>query len=421
MLNYIALSLLMAANPSDDGAAEETQPVSHSPAAPIAPPPLGFKPPSNRATEQSSPKASERIVAVPINNSLEWVNPDDYPAKALREELEGTVIFNLSVDKYGLPSNCAIIKSSGHEILDTRTCETLMLRARFEPIKSKDNKFPKREYRSRVTWKVPESSPLPLAEDFATTTNFKINDAAEIIDCSVETIGLVPDEFSETNCDGLNEIPPTIENLISKSIREGSRDYSFRVFFYQPDNISIQTMVERSAKSSIIIFKAALEISPLGLIKNCEELPNNLSLEICSDYSKDTREFQPFESSEGNRNFIMLSEIIVPADDKEDQLAIRPYPVPTRDIDTLIVDIDFPSHAILKGIEGVTSYRLTIDTEGRVRNCVITKSSGSSNLDAETCKLMKRRARFYPATDREGKPIIGTYSGKEIWKLPPKT
>lgn len=320
MLNYIALSLLMAANPSDESAAEDTTPVLESTSTPIAPPPvrlrpppLGFKPPPIPKTEQSSPKAPEYIVPRPINNPLDWFNPDDYPSK--RQELEGTVFFNLSVDKDGLPSNCAIIESSGNEILDSITCESLMLRARFEPIKSKDNKFSKLRYRNRVVWKIPESSPLPPAKDFASTINFKINDQAEVIDCSMEIIGIVPDEFLKPNCDDFNEIPPAIEKLIAQSIQEGTRNYSLRTFFYQQDNILTQTMARQSAKTIRTIFKAALEIDPLGRIKNCEDLPNTNGSEICSVYPQDNREFQPFDSGEGNRNFIMLSEIIVPADE----------------------------------------------------------------------------------------------------------
>lgn len=317
MQNIIALALLIAANPSDEGAAEDTAPVLDSPSTPIeplTPPPLPvFKPPPIPKTEQSSPKAPEYIVPRPINNPLDWFNPDDYPSK--RQELEGTVFFNLSVDKDGLPSNCAIIKSSGNEILDSITCESLMLRARFEPIRSEDNKFSKRRYRNRVVWKIPESQTLPPAKDFASTINFKINDAAEIIDCSFEIVGIVPDEFSAASCSNLNKIPPAIEKLMAQSIQEGTRNYSLRTFFYQPDNISIQKMARQSAKTRITIINAALEIDPLGRIKNCENLPNNTGFESCSDYSKDNREFQPFDSSEGNRNFIMLSEIIVPADE----------------------------------------------------------------------------------------------------------
>lgn len=100
--------------------------------------------------------------------------------------------------------------------------------------------------------------------------------------------------------------------------------------------------------------------------------------------------------------------------------SIRLDPVPKGDIDALIGDEDYPSYLIEKGIEGVSSFRLTVDTSGRALHCSITGSSGSSDLDDITCKLMQKRARFDPATDREGKPILASYSHKKIWKLPTK-
>lgn len=79
---------------------------------------------------------------------------------------------------------------------------------------------------------------------------------------------------------------------------------------------------------------------------------------------------------------------------------------------------DYPSQAGRQGLEGTTSYRLTISPAGRVRSCIITKSSGHSILDEQTCKLIARRARFYPAKDESGKSTFGTYSNKAVWTIP---
>lgn len=60
-----------------------------------------------------------------------WVTPDDYPAAALRAEEAGKVRFRLEVSGSGVPTNCAVIASSGSVSLDETTCSLLLKRARF--------------------------------------------------------------------------------------------------------------------------------------------------------------------------------------------------------------------------------------------------------------------------------------------------
>ena len=55
---------------------------------------------------------------------------------------------------------------------------------------------------------------------------------------------------------------------------------------------------------------------------------------------------------------------------------------------------DYPARAMREEREGVTAYRLTISPAGRVSNCEIISSSGHADLDAETCRAVRLRARF---------------------------
>jgi periplasmic protein TonB len=61
---------------------------------------------------------------------------------------------------------------------------------------------------------------------------------------------------------------------------------------------------------------------------------------------------------------------------------------------------------------------VSVSPEGRVTSCNITSSSGSPDLDEATCSNVTRRARFNPATDGEGQPISGSYSGRIRWVIP---
>ena len=80
-----------------------------------------------------------------------WVRNSDYPRKALRQQLEGTVEFTLDVNAHGCPTRCVVTRSSNVPILDEATCRLLMRRARFGPAE-KDGKRVPATYSNHFTW-----------------------------------------------------------------------------------------------------------------------------------------------------------------------------------------------------------------------------------------------------------------------------
>ena len=80
---------------------------------------------------------------------------EDYPAEALLNRWEGSVIADLTVNERGAVAACHIIKSSGHEVLDEATCKLLIERARFKPATDKDGKPIKDMYRTpSIEWRI---------------------------------------------------------------------------------------------------------------------------------------------------------------------------------------------------------------------------------------------------------------------------
>ncbi|QZP08565.1 energy transducer TonB [Caenibius sp. WL] len=79
---------------------------------------------------------------------------------------------------------------------------------------------------------------------------------------------------------------------------------------------------------------------------------------------------------------------------------------------------DYPTKAMREDRAGTTRFSVTVDAEGKVTSCQVTGSSGHSDLDDATCKLVTRRARFKPATDGEGNPTTGSYSNAVRWQIP---
>ena len=83
-----------------------------------------------------------------------------------------------------------------------------------------------------------------------------------------------------------------------------------------------------------------------------------------------------------------------------------------------ITNDDYPPSSIRAEEEGTTAIKWTINTQGRVENCVVTESSGSNALDQAACRALTRRARYSPATDAAGNPIATTQSRRVVWRLP---
>lgn len=78
---------------------------------------------------------------------------------------------------------------------------------------------------------------------------------------------------------------------------------------------------------------------------------------------------------------------------------------------------DYPRAAERQQIEGTVGLRLTIGADGRVSECSISKSSGSSVLDDGACQSIRRVGRFDPALDRDGNPISATWTTSIAYQL----
>jgi len=76
---------------------------------------------------------------------------------------------------------------------------------------------------------------------------------------------------------------------------------------------------------------------------------------------------------------------------------------------------DYPPRAFDAGIGGTVHLRFVVGANGRVTDCAVTRSSGSAELDSTTCRLLKRRMRYRPASNAQGRPIASTIVGQHEW------
>ncbi len=78
---------------------------------------------------------------------------------------------------------------------------------------------------------------------------------------------------------------------------------------------------------------------------------------------------------------------------------------------------NYPARAVRDETEGTVGVSVTIDAEGRVSNCSVTSSSGSSVLDDAACDGMRRYARYNPALNDAGDPTTGSASTRIVYRL----
>lgn len=79
---------------------------------------------------------------------------------------------------------------------------------------------------------------------------------------------------------------------------------------------------------------------------------------------------------------------------------------------------DYPAEALRRREQGTVWFRVDVGANGRVAACTITRSSGSADLDAATCRIVQRRARFAPARDAAGNALPDSISTHMKWRLP---
>jgi len=101
-----------------------------------------------------------------------------------------------------------------------------------------------------------------------------------------------------------------------------------------------------------------------------------------------------------------------PAMVAELQRAVRP-PHERVPVQRLFSPDDYPAGA--DGRRGTVGLRLIITPQGSILGCNITRSSGSFLLDNATCNIVRRRERYTPALDKDGKPTLGIIDEAVNW------
>jgi protein TonB len=117
-----------------------------SPPAMMIPPPAPVAPPAPPSQARGASTRNERSWAARIQ--------ENYPARALREEVQGTVGVRVTVTPDGRAAECQVTASSGSAELDRAACQGMERYARFNPALDNGGNPTNGSYSTRITYRL---------------------------------------------------------------------------------------------------------------------------------------------------------------------------------------------------------------------------------------------------------------------------
>jgi len=103
---------------------------------------------------------------------------------------------------------------------------------------------------------------------------------------------------------------------------------------------------------------------------------------------------------------------------KEFQRNMAGPPTPLKELAKYVSRFDYPTSALMARKEGETHVIIDIGLDGRSSNCRVIRSSGTSELDKTTCKILTERVQFNPAKTTTGIPVVAPLYVAFGWESP---
>jgi outer membrane biosynthesis protein TonB len=91
---------------------------------------------------------------------------------------------------------------------------------------------------------------------------------------------------------------------------------------------------------------------------------------------------------------------------------------PLQSPDKWIVSSDYPENMLSAGQPALVNFRLSIGPDGLPTACHIQAATRPKEFDNAVCKSVMRRARFSPALDATGQPLVSYYQSNVYFRLP---
>lgn len=131
-------------------------PIRTQPTIPPPSPPALRIPPPAPVAPPAPPPAPSKARGARTKNERSWAAriQENYPSRALREEIEGTVGVRVTVTPDGRATGCSVTSSSGSSILDQAACTGMERYARFDPALDAAGNPTTDSYSTRITYRL---------------------------------------------------------------------------------------------------------------------------------------------------------------------------------------------------------------------------------------------------------------------------
>lgn len=93
-------------------------------------------------------------------------------------------------------------------------------------------------------------------------------------------------------------------------------------------------------------------------------------------------------------------------------------PMPKGNMASWVTANDYPTEALRQELGGVVIVVLALDPAGTPEKCHVAVSSKVPVLDAQTCAVLMRRARYQPVNDASGNPLRAVTVERVRWLIP---
>lgn len=97
---------------------------------------------------------------------------------------------------------------------------------------------------------------------------------------------------------------------------------------------------------------------------------------------------------------------------------MRPPPVRALYTGAPIEADDYPTSSLRRGAQGDTLVLYEISPEGAVGQCMALLNRGETEFVDATCRALRRRYRYNPARDEQGRPAADANAAVIHWRLP---
>lgn len=83
----------------------------------------------------------------------------------------------------------------------------------------------------------------------------------------------------------------------------------------------------------------------------------------------------------------------------------------------LLTSADYPESMARSDMNGSAQYRLGVDESGGVASCHVLYQDPKAPFAEATCFALKKRAKYTPALDADGKPVPIYFVGRASWRM----